>query len=165
MVHHHLGKLKEAVVDYTMAIKLDPKLAMAYENRALFLYAALGDDERARADREKAYLLKLTEVNVPRCGGPKRKIGASGAVSGTVPTQNPSPRNHRPGWFPPCRFQGSATILLVTASDFGLAYRSEYRDSFLPERLVVEPGLVPGSFRRLETGARSRFFSAFGEKT
>ncbi len=50
------GKYEAALVDYNMAIKLNPKHISAYRNRGL-LYASQGRDGLARADFEQG--LKL----------------------------------------------------------------------------------------------------------
>jgi tetratricopeptide (TPR) repeat protein len=63
MVHYHrglahrlLGQHDQAIEDYTRALKLDPRLALAYRNRSL-AYAAKGDTEKAKADHERALRL------------------------------------------------------------------------------------------------------------
>ncbi len=49
VVHDRLGKIPEAIEDYTMSAKLDPNLGRAYIYRAND-FAARGDTKRALAD-------------------------------------------------------------------------------------------------------------------
>ena len=51
--HYERGELDEAVADYTEAIRLNPRLAMAYYNRGIS-YAKKGDQAKAEADFAKA---------------------------------------------------------------------------------------------------------------
>ena len=54
--HRNKGQYDRAIANYDKAIKLDPKFAIAYNNRGI-AYGQKGDDDRAIADFDTAIKL------------------------------------------------------------------------------------------------------------
>jgi len=57
MAYHALKKYREAVVDFTEALRINPANVQAYGHRAE-AYDALGEIDKARRDRRKAARLR-----------------------------------------------------------------------------------------------------------
>jgi hypothetical protein len=78
------GDFETAAGWYRLALKIDPRLAVAYQNLAA-IYAGAGRIAEAESCREQAY--QIQRVFIEHAGGPQRRvlILCAGRTSGNVP--------------------------------------------------------------------------------
>ena len=63
-VYSGLGQHQRGIQDFNEAIRLNPGQAWLYDGRAT-IYDKLGDEQKAKADRERACQLDMTTCDLP----------------------------------------------------------------------------------------------------